>query len=283
MMVVLTLEEAYWMKKWLLAGAIFLTGGWFGTQYLFDVKPAATQVVDTDIHEQVYQGDLLLVNEDYPVKEPFIRQDIVDANTVNQSNHYVVLYNNTFVSKHISEPFEKLMKKANEDGVNHFVISSGFRGFKEQQKLYEQYGDGSALPAGYSEHNLGLSLDIGSSQGRMEDTIEGEWLAQNVWQFGFVMRYPEHKTHITKIKYEPWHIRYVGLPHSVIMHDNDWVLEEYVEELKQQQTFRTTVNGTSYIIEYYDGSRFSETLLPKDKSYTISGDNKGGIIVAIAS
>ena len=51
----------------------------------------------------------------------------------------------------------------------------------------------------------------------MEKAPEGKWVAENVWKHGFVLRYPKNKSHITGIQYEPWHIRYVGLPHSAIM------------------------------------------------------------------
>ena len=78
-------------------------------------------------------------------------------------------------------------------------------------------GSDYALPAGYSEHNLGLSLDIGSTQKKMEKAPEGKWIEENVWKHGFVLRYPKNKSNITGIQYEPWHIRYVGLPHSAIM------------------------------------------------------------------
>ncbi|MDN6909595.1 hypothetical protein EXW21_16600, partial [Enterococcus faecium] len=42
-------------------------------------------------------------------------------------------------------------------------------------------------------------------------------------------RYPEDKTELTGIQYEPWHIRYVGLPHSAIMKEKNFVLEEYMD------------------------------------------------------
>ena len=101
-------------------------------------------------------------------------------------------------------------------------MSSGYRDFKEQSKLYKEMGSDYALPAGYSEHNLGLSLDVGSTQKKMEKAPEGKWVAENVWKHGFVLRYPKNKSHITGIQYEPWHIRYVGLPHSAIMQKENY-------------------------------------------------------------
>ena len=74
-----------------------------------------------------------------------------------------------------------------------FLMSSGYRDFKEQSKLYKEMGSDYALPAGYSEHNLGLSLDVGSTQKKMEKAPEGKWVAENVWKHGFVLRYPKIK------------------------------------------------------------------------------------------
>ena len=78
------------------------------------------------------------------------------------------------------------------------LMSSGYRDFKEQSKLYKEMGSDYALPAGYSEHNLGLSLDVGSTQKKMEKAPEGKWIEENVWKHGFVLRYPKNKSNITE-------------------------------------------------------------------------------------
>jgi hypothetical protein len=63
------------------------------------------------------------------------------------------------------------------------------------------------------------------------DTEAGVWLEDNCWKYGFVVRYPEEKSDITRITYEPWHLRYVGEEqHAEIMEENGWCLEEYIEE-----------------------------------------------------
>ena len=63
----------------------------------------------------------------------------------------------------------------------------------------------------------------------MDNTPEGEWLANNAHKFGFILRYPADKVHITGIRYEPWHFRYVGLPHSELMYKQNLALEEYLQ------------------------------------------------------
>ena len=77
-----------------------------------------------------------------------------------------------------------------------------------------------AIP-GTSEHQLGLSVDlVGYSI--------NQWLAEHCWDYGFILRYPENKQHITGITNEPWHFRYVGTEVSLDMKDTGLCLEEYL-------------------------------------------------------
>jgi D-alanyl-D-alanine carboxypeptidase len=138
---------------------------------------------------------------------------------------YVLLDHNTLLSKRVAQKFQKMIEVAGKEGVNRFLISSGYRDFERQDKLYEEMGSAYALPAGYSEHNLGLSLDVGSTQTKMSKSDEGKWLEKNAWEYGFILRYPKDKIEITGIQYEPWHFGYVGLPHSAIMQESNLVLE----------------------------------------------------------
>ena len=89
-------------------------------------------------------------------------------------------------------------------------MSSGYRILKEQRKLYKEMGSDYVLPARYSEHNLCLSLDVGSTQKKMEKAPEGNGLKENVkrWIVCYVIK--KEKSNITGIQYEPWDIRYVG-------------------------------------------------------------------------
>ncbi len=136
-----------------------------------------------------------------------------------------------------------IVDAARKEGIHHFLMSSGYRDFKEQSKLYQEIGANYALPAGYSEHNLGLSLDVGSTQKKMEKAPEGKWVEKNVWKYGFILRYPKNKSNITGIQYEPWHIRYVGLHHSAIMKKKNFTLEEYLDFLKAKKEISADVLG----------------------------------------
>ncbi|MBS9806071.1 M15 family metallopeptidase [Bacillus cereus] len=232
--------------------------------------------------EQIYKGDLLLVNRDYPVKKDSIRSDIINVNHNSELvRGYVIFDRNLRLSKDVVKKFLNVVDAAGKESVNHFLISSGYRDFQEQKQLYEKMGSDYALPAGYSEHNLGLSLDIGSTQKKMEKAPEGKWIEENVWKHGFVLRYPKNKSNITGIQYEPWHIRYVGLPHSAIMQKKNFTLEEYLEFLKEEKEVSTEVEGKKYTVSYYKVSENTKVNVPANKQYEISGNNMDGVIVTV--
>ncbi|AJQ61583.1 D-Ala-D-Ala carboxypeptidase VanY [Bacillus thuringiensis] len=232
--------------------------------------------------EQIYKGDLLLVNRDYPVKKDSIRSDIININHNSELvRGYVIFDRKLRLSKDVVKKFLNVVDAAGKESVNHFLISSGYRDFQEQKQLYEKMGSDYALPAGYSEHNLGLSLDIGSTQKKMEKAPEGKWIEENVWKHGFVLRYPKNKSNITGIQYEPWHIRYVGLPHSAIMQKKNFTLEEYLEFLKEEKEVSTEVEGKKYTVSYYKVSENTKVNVPANKQYEISGNNMDGVIVTV--
>lgn len=234
----------------------------------------------TITEEQIYQGNLLLVNSEYPVRQEGIKSDVVNLSTHNELvKGYGVLYNDTYLSEDIAHEFSEMIAAAEKEGVHNFWITSGYRNFDEQRELYQKMGSGTALPAGYSEHNLGLSLDVGTTQTAMAKAPEGEWIEENAWKYGFILRYPENKSDITGIQYEPWHIRYVGLPHSAIMKEKNFVLEEYLDYLKEKKKVSAKVEGKKYTISYYPLSENMTINIPKHQEYVISGDNMGGVIV----
>ncbi|PEP26836.1 D-Ala-D-Ala carboxypeptidase VanY [Bacillus wiedmannii] len=245
------------------------------------VRAANTENIEVT-KEDIYKGDLLLVNKDYPVKKDSIRSDIINVNHNSELvRGYVIFDRNLRLSKGVVKNFLNVVDAAGKDGVQHFLMNSGYRDFKEQEKLYEKMGSDYALPAGYSEHNLGLSLDVGSTQKKMEKAPEGKWIEENVWKHGFVLRYPKNKSNITGIQYEPWHIRYVGLPHSAIMQKKNFTLEEYLDFLKEKIEISTEVEGKKYTVSYYKVSDRMNVNVPVNKQYEISGNNMDGVIVTV--
>lgn len=237
--------------------------------------------IKVDIKEnQLYEGNLLLVNEEHMAHKQSIKNDIVKiAEHEELMNGYEVLNNPIYLSEEIARKFSNMMVSAEKEGVSNFMITSGFRSFEEQEELFQEMGSEYALPAGYSEHNLGLSLDIGSTKEKIANSPQGNWIEKNSWKYGFILRYPKNKTNITGIQYEPWHFRYVGLPHSAVMKKKNLVLEEYLEYLKRKKQISVTLDERKYVITYYTISESRTINIPANSKYELSGDNMNGVIV----
>ncbi len=288
------------MKKWLFLAILSLSIGVVfiystpllhknrGTQSETKVvsnmilrEPPVKKIQTIDINEdQIYLGDLLLVNNTFPIKHGSIKEDIVPLSSIEGlEKQFGTSIHSISLSNEAGLEFLKMMEAAKMDGLLHFSVNSGFRGFEEQANLYKEMGAAYALPPGYSEHNQGLAIDVGSTLMKMEHAPEGKWMAEHAWDYGFILRYPKGKSDITGIEYEPWHFRYVGLPHSVIMKENNFVLEEYIQYLKDHKTVSTTVDGTEYFVTYHPVTEKLELVEPILSQYEISGNNVDGVIV----
>ena len=144
----------------------------------------------------------------------------------------------------VAEHYEEMYNAAKADGVN-LTPCSGYRSYERQEnnynnkiKFYESQGYSNAdarvkaatiiMPPGSSEHNLGYAMDIVCVDEWFEDTAEFKWLTENAADYGFIMRYPKEKQDITKVIYEPWHWRYVGVEAAKEMKESGEVLEEYL-------------------------------------------------------
>jgi|GEM_PF-326233 len=94
--------------------------------------------------------------------------------------------------------------------------------------------EGTQLP-GLSEHQTGLCCDmhnLPTAKQEFASQAAAVWMAENCWKFGFILRYLPDKEDITKIKFEPWHFRYVGRTHAKKIYELGVCLEEYMELIK---------------------------------------------------
>lgn len=115
-------------------------------------------------------------------------------------------------------------------------IVSGYRSYATQEATYNRFvnRDGQAAAdtysarPGHSEHQTGLAFDINYAGASFANTPEAEWLAKNCWKYGFIIRYPEGKEHITGYQYEPWHVRYLGADTAEKVYNSGLTLEEYL-------------------------------------------------------
>ena len=113
-----------------------------------------------------------------------------------------------------------------------------------------------------------------------------EWFADNACKYGFIVRYPEGKDEVTGEKARTYTYRYVGAPHATYMHDNGLCLEEYIAEVKEHtkdDPLTVAVDGEVSLIYYVPASEEGDTdvTVPKDKAYTVSGNNCDGFIVTV--
>ena len=144
---------------------------------------------------------------------------------------------NAYMHPEAYEWFVKMVDDARSEDLKLFCVSA-YRSYSYQNSLYQRYvwRDGrdladtySARP-GYSEHQTGLAVDINtaSSSAHFENTPQYQWLSENSWKYGFILRYPEGKQHITGFIFEPWHYRYVGLETAKAIHESGLTYEEYL-------------------------------------------------------
>jgi len=119
---------------------------------------------------------------------------------------------------------------------------SSYRSYDTQLTVYNRelslhgqaFADNDTARPSFSEHQTGLAIDISSVPAVCSllacfgETPHGQWLAANAWRFGFTLRYPSDKTHVTGYGFEPWHFRYVGVELATEMHNTGvTTLEEF--------------------------------------------------------
>lgn len=135
------------------------------------------------------------------------------------------------------EAFETLSEDAKKEGKNIIAMSS-YRSYDYQVNLYDNYvatdgkeaADTYSARAGYSEHQTGLAVDVYNKvlpYTSFEETEEFNWMQENAYKYGFILRFPKDKVNITGYQYESWHYRYVGKEAAKYIHDHDLTLEEY--------------------------------------------------------
>ena len=185
-------------------------------------------------------GLLLLVNPWTPLPEDFLPGELVPVQ------------NDQAVDARAYPDLQDMLQDMSQAGLSPLICSS-YRSQERQQELYDNkvqrvMAEGVSLEAaqaeaarwvarpGTSEHQTGLAVDIVSLSNQMldetqESTPEFQWLAENAWKYGFILRYPNDKSEKTGIAYEPWHFRFVGKEAAEEMHDLGLCLEEYLESL----------------------------------------------------
>lgn len=186
----------------------------------------------TKVNGATYINGLLIVNKTYPVPSNFVPTNTKNPNPGNYTNACQDCINTEAYNE-----WTKMKADAAAVGLNLW-IQSGYRPYKLQEKLYNNYvnRDGkseadrySARP-GYSEHQTGLCFDINNPSRSFNETKEAKWINDNAYRFGYILRYPKGKEDETGYMYESWHVRYVGKELAEKLYNNgDWItLEDYL-------------------------------------------------------
>jgi D-alanyl-D-alanine carboxypeptidase len=223
-------------------------------------------------------NELMLVNSENRITENFTAELSSAYRIVPLSTSDIEM--NGAALEAVTEMFEK----AKEKGYKNFFVNSGFRSIQKQKELYDSYEDKSFVQEpGASEHQTGYALDIaynGLSGDKFEKSPQGKWLMENAHKYGFILRYPKDKTEITNISYEPWHYRYIGIPHSYYCYENDLCLEEYISFLAEGSSYSISIDKINYTV-YYATENDVFIDVPADKTYKLSSDNTGGYAVVV--
>jgi hypothetical protein len=216
------------------------------------------------------------------------------------------------------EALEKMVAGfVNATGCDDIMITSGHRTVAEQQSVYDskvekngaEYAANYVANPGFSEHHTGLACDLtfytdAGATIPVSDHENGHWLGEHCMEYGFILRYQEDKVAITKIAYEPWHFRFVGVPHALAVNKLDLCWEEYCEAIKNYvfdtrmlhispdgtvkavETAELPVEGGGWLVYYVPMAAEGQTevKIPRGEMYSnyeIEGNNADGFVVTI--
>ena len=162
-----------------------------------------------------------------PTLAPVVNGSSVTADT-RVSDAYKLMYADALKQGYVLTPYSAYCSYSRqqtnyENKVQAFIL----QGMTEDEA--KTNAEKRVEPAGCSENGAGLSVDIISASAGFSATDEYKWLVNNAHKYGFVLRYPEDKTEITGIIYQPWHWRYVGIDVANEMKSNNLCLEEYLK------------------------------------------------------
>ena len=240
-------------------------------------EPGCTSKAVTQ--DDIFKGRLVPYRGDMQVI-PDVSESSVNLSQY-KNNYYTTLGEDMPLTKDAADGFNALMEAYNKatDLVDFAVYGTEVT----------NNGVGSPCPIPFPESKAGNSIDLavmGYGSIISYDGLDAEkWVIDNCHNYGYVVRYPQNKAEITGEQYCPWHIRYVGIPHSMVMKSNNWCLEEYIGYLRsftRDNPFLCSVNDRNY--EIYSVPSMGEVTylsVPLAGNYEISGDGTTGYIITI--
>ena len=202
------------------------------------ILPAAKAAGLVPCEQRQVSGDLLtIVTNQFALPSSYSPPDLVLLSSVFRPE--LTLNEALYVRAILVEPLRLLLNEMETAGLQPSVLS-GYRSYQEQQLAWHwwesKYPDRVAIMSarpGYSEHQLGTTIDFGSPATNHLFTVdfartpEGVWLAENAYRFGFSLSYPKGTYDITGFKHEPWHYRYVGREMAAALHESGAILTSW--------------------------------------------------------
>ena len=183
----------------------------------------------TDAVEVKKYSTDMLINKHRYLSESFEPNDLVEIDSKYTDEKDLK------VSRLALNAYVSMYEAALKDGCQ-ITINSAYRSYADQEEIVNKYTnaygqayvDKYVAKAGFSEHQTGLALDIGSKNSRVfENSKEFDWMQNNAYKYGFILRFPKDKENETGYQYESWHYRYVGIDIAKYIKENDISLEEY--------------------------------------------------------
>ncbi|MPW24353.1 D-alanyl-D-alanine carboxypeptidase family protein [Alkalibaculum sp. M08DMB] len=238
----------------------------------------------------VYTGNLVLVNERYPLVSQR-KVKLIPAN-VNHSSIFMEPDAVTALSNILS----------NINCTDEIVPVSGYRSKEEQEQIYvdslkengQEYTEKYVALPQCSEHQTGYAVDLSFKKGVIDFICPDfpydgicEMFRKTAPKYGFVERYQSGKEDITGIAHEPWHFRFVGYPHSEIIINRGLSLEEYIDFIRQYPYGGKPleiIGGKATIHVFYAPIQLCDQILlnmPEHCFYQVSGNNVDGFIITI--
>jgi len=192
---------------------------------------------------------VILVNKYYLLDSSFVPDPLVTVKARNSDGTNGGVLKATGSKMQLQqtcyEALHEMCEAAQADGYKLY-LKSAYRSYQTQNTMYYNRlkknngkDDGWVSKPGASDHQTGLGCDVvprswrdKSMNEKMASAEECQWMAAHCHEYGFILRYPEDKEDITEINFEPWHMRYVGIPAATYIMENGLCLEEFNDELQ---------------------------------------------------
>ena len=260
---------------------------------------------------EVKIGNLLSINDDFKYEMPAKfdnminlyeyrkNSDNVSKTEINGAYTYSLSLDRIALDKDTLDAFNQMiidycktldLSNANINCASNLVVAWG--GYTSAT-FSEYAGDVANIGKDYYDHALGTTITLKKNSPSVavtEDILKKDyaWIYENSHKYGFILRYPNAcKDHTGFDGSARVHLRYVGIEHATYIFSNNICFENYLEILRNkhnspEKALNITTQNGSFSVYYvkYSGNPTSVPV-PKNATYTISGDNMNGFIVTV--